>query len=86
MTPCVLAWYIITCPPCRKKWQLTDVNPGQPLSKSWAVPKYKHNQPNFDWTNENSFQVSIFVTDGSDVIPNNTANANADTPASKDRW
>mgnify|MGYP007022716329 CR=1 FL=1 len=40
-----------------------------PMNRSWAVPKHKHSQPNFDWTKANSFQVKTSVTDGNEVIP-----------------
>ena len=67
-------------PPCRKKLHFTPNKAPQPLNKSWAIPRHKHNHPNFDWTKANSFQVKTFVTDGNEVIPNIIANANAVIP------
>ena len=54
-----------------------------PMNKSWAVPKHKHSQPNFDWTKANSFQVKTSVTDGNEVIPKIIANPKETTPKDK---
>ena len=51
-----------------------------PMNRSWAVPKHKHSQPNFDWTKANSFQVKTSVTDGNEVIPKIIANPYETTP------
>ena len=53
------------------------------MNKSWAIPKHKLNQPNFDWTKPNSFQVKILVTEGNDVIPRIIEKAKAVIPKIK---
>ena len=47
---------------------------------SCATANNKQTQPNFDWTNANSFQLKLAATDGKDVIPSMIENAKETTP------
>ena len=47
---------------------------------SCATANIKQTQPNFDWTNANSFQLKLAATDGKEVIPSIIENAKETTP------
>ena len=41
-----------------------------------AQAKIRQSHPSLDWTNANSFQVKVAVTEGNEVMPRITAKAN----------